>query len=153
MHTRIVFGATSIAVALAAVVALPGCGSGTPTTIINCKEQYLAWRSGPAQNATKQFTVAQEGLSAAGSTKNLQMITAAVEAEGKAAANLAAYPVPACADPHGYLAALLAKVRAAATNAATAKGLPALTEAMKPLNQVPPLEGDFTIEVKQATGI
>jgi hypothetical protein len=76
-----------------------------------------------------------------------------VQKEGTAAANLAAFPVPACADPHGDLAALLDQVRAAATNVATAIGLTALVQAMKPLNNVPTLESAFTTEVKQTTGI
>jgi hypothetical protein len=76
-----------------------------------------------------------------------------VEDEGQAASNLAAFPVPACADPHGYLAALLTQVRTAAANAATATNLSGLVQAMEPLNQVPALESDFTAEVKRTTGI
>jgi hypothetical protein len=153
MQARIVFGSVLIIVALAGAVVLSGCSSTASTSVASCKQQYKTWQSGPAQNATKQFTTAQESLSAAGSTTNLQAIKDAVETEGSAAANLAAFPVPACADPHGDLAALLAQVRAAAKNAETANGLPALVQAMKPLNNVPTLESDFTTEVKQTTGI
>ncbi len=92
-------------------------------------------------------------MSSAGSTENLQAIKTAVETEGTAAADLAAFPVPACADPHGDLAALLNQVRAAATNVETANGLAALVQAMEPLNKVPTLESDFTAEVTQTTGI
>jgi dihydrodipicolinate synthase/N-acetylneuraminate lyase len=153
MQARIVFGSVLIIVALAGAVVLSGCSSTASTSAASCKQQYKTWQSGPAQNATKQFTTAQESLSAAGSTTNLQAIKDAVETEGSAAANLAAFPVPACADPHGDLVALLAQVRAAARNAETANGLPALVQAMKPLNNVPTLESDFTTEVKQTTGI
>jgi hypothetical protein len=163
MHTRIVFGTALTGVALAGSITLMGCSSiAKPTatatklaatTTLACKEQYLAWRSGPARNPLNQFTAAQNNLAAVGSTKNLQEITAAVENEGQAASKLAAYPVPACADPHGYFAALLAQVRAAASNAATANGLSALVQAIEPLNQVPALESDFTTEIKQTTGI
>ncbi len=153
MQPRIVFGSVLTIVALAGAVVLSGCSSAATTSAASCKQQYKAWQSGPAQNATKQFTAAQESVSAAGSTENLQSIKDAVEAEGTAAAKLAAFPVPACADPHGDLAALLNQVRAAATDAATANGLSALVQALKPLNQVPTLESDFTTEVKQTTGI
>jgi hypothetical protein len=153
MQARIVCGSVLTIVALAGAVVLPGCSSAATTSAASCKQQYKEWQSGPAQNATKQFTAAQESLSSAGSTENLQAIKAAVETEGTAAARLAAFPVPACADPHGDLAALLDQVRAAATNVATANGLAAVVQAMEPLNKVPTLESDFTTEVKQTTGI
>jgi hypothetical protein len=153
MQARIVFGSVLTTVALTGAVIVSGCSSSATTSAASCKQQYKTWQSGPAQNATKQFTTAQENLSTAGSTTNLQAIKDAVETEGSAAANLAGFPVPACADPHGDLAALLAQVRAAAKNAATANGLAALVQAMKPLNNVPTLESDFTTEVKQTTGI
>jgi hypothetical protein len=153
MQSRIVCGMVLTIVALAGAVVLSGCSSTATTSAASCKQQYKAWQSGPAQNATKQFTAAQQSLSSAGSTENLQAIKTAVETEGTAAAKLAAFPVPACADPHGDLAALLDQVRAAATNVETANGLAALVQAMKPLNNVPTLESDFTTEVKQTTGI
>jgi hypothetical protein len=153
MQARIAFGSVLTIVVLAGAVVLSGCGSAATTSAASCKQQYKTWQSGPAQNATKLFTAAQENLSAAGSTENLQAIKDAVEKEGTMAANLAAFPVPACADPHGDLAALLSQVRTAAANAATANGLTALVQAMQPLNQVPTLESHFTTEVKQTTGI
>jgi dihydrodipicolinate synthase/N-acetylneuraminate lyase len=153
MQARIAFGSVLTIVVLAGAAVLSGCGSAATTSAATCKQQYKAWQSGPAQNATKLFTTAQENLSAAGSTENLQAIKDAVQKEGTAAANLAAFPVPVCADPHGDLAALLDQVRAAATNVATANGLTALVQAMKPLNNVPTLESAFTTEVKQTTGI
>jgi dihydrodipicolinate synthase/N-acetylneuraminate lyase len=153
MQARITFSSVLAIVVLAGAAVLSGCGSAATTSAASCKQQYKAWQSGPAQNATKLFTTAQENLSAAGSTENLQAIKDAVQKEGTAAANLAAFPVPVCADPHGDLAALLDQVRAAATNVATATGLTALVQAMKPLNNVPTLESAFTTEVKQTTGI
>jgi hypothetical protein len=153
MQARIAVGSVLTIIALVGAVVLSGCGSAATTSAASCKQQYKTWQSGPAQNATKQFASAQESLSAAGSTKNLQAIKDAVETEGTAAADLAAFPVPACADPHGDLAAVLAQVRSAATNVATANGLATLVQAMEPLNKVPTLESAFTAEVKQTTGI
>jgi len=152
MRARIILGSVLTIVALGGAVVLSGCGSSATTSAASCKQQYKEWQSGPAQNATKRFTSAQENLSEVGSTNNLQAIKGAVEAEGTAAAALAAFPVPACADPHGDLAAVLTEVRTAAKNVATATGLAALVQAMQPLNQVPTLEGDFTTEVEKATG-
>jgi dihydrodipicolinate synthase/N-acetylneuraminate lyase len=153
MKTRIVFGSILTIVALTGTAILSGCSSTATTSAASCKQQYKQWQSGPAQNATKRFTAAQENLSTVGSTKNLQAIKDAVETEGKAAADLAAYPVPVCADPHGDLAAVLDQVHAAAAKVASANGLAALVQAMEPLNKVPTLESDFTAEVQQATGI
>jgi len=153
MRGKIVTGWVLAIVALTGAVGLSGCSSAATTTAVSCKQQYKEWQSGPAQNATKRFASAQENLASVGSTDNLQAIKTAVETEGAAAADLAAFPVPACADPHGDLAAVLAQVRLAAKNVTTASGLSGLVQAMQPLNKVPTLESEFTAEVKQATGI
>jgi hypothetical protein len=148
------------------VAVLAGCGSAASSapsaasaktaasTVSSCKQLYLEWKNGPAQSAAKQFTAAQTALSAAGSKQNnVSGITAAVEAEGQAAARLAAFPVPACADPGGYLAAVLSNVQTAAASAATADSVSELVEALTPLKAVPELENDFSIELKRTTGI
>jgi hypothetical protein len=70
-----------------------------------------------------------------------------------AAARFARYPVPPCADPHGYLAALLGDVQAAAASAGTAQGLSDLVHALVPLKQVAELESEYTAELKRTTGL
>jgi len=159
MNRRIVIVAASVAAVLA------GCGSGTsagpgataagttPVSSLACKQRYLAWEHGPAHADADQFIAAQKGLQAAGSTDKIPAITAAAKTEGVAAARFAHYPVPACADPHGYLAALLGDVQAAAASAGTAKGLPGLVQALAPRKQVPELESEYTAELKRTTGL
>jgi hypothetical protein len=144
---------------------IAGCGSAATSvpaaapvkvatvSVQVCKQRYLAWQRGPAQAATRQFVAAQQHLSAVGSGKNLAAISAAAQAEGQAAATLAGYPVPACADPRGYLAAALDEARAAAASARTASGLSALVKALAPLTVLPELESDFTAELQRTTGI
>ncbi len=158
MAAKIIIGA------LLSAAILAGCSSAArsvsppaktaTTSTLACKKRYLEWKNGPAKSAAHQFTAAQTALSAAGSKKNNVVgITAAVEADGKAAARFGAFPVPACADPGGYLAAVLSNVRTAAANAATASGLSGLVSAMAPLKAVPGLENDFVTELKRTTGI
>lgn len=160
MAAKIIIGAILTAAVLA------GCSSAansTPaasptktatTSTLACKQRYLAWKNGPAKSAAEQFSAAQRALSAAGSKENNVIgITAAAEAEGRAAARLGAFPVPACADPNGYLAAVLTDVRTAAANATTANGLSELVTALAPVKAVPSLESDFTAELKRTTGI
>ncbi len=158
MAAKIIIGTMLTAVILAgcssaARPASPPTKTATTSTLA-CKKRYLAWKNGAAKSAAHQFTAAQTALSAAGSKKNNVVgITAAVEAEGRAAARFGAIPVPACADPSGYLAAVLANVRTAAANAATASGLSELVSAMAPLKAVPDLESHFIAELKRTTGI
>jgi hypothetical protein len=155
--------AKTVVGALLIAAILTGCSSagsstssaktGTTATAA-CKQAYLTWKNGPAKPAAAQFTAAQSALSAAASQENnADGIAAAAEAEGQAAANLSAFPVPACADPSGFLAAALTNVQTAAENVASASDLAELVTALAPLKAVPSLEGDFTAELKRTTGI
>ena len=155
-----------IAGVLLTAAVLTGCSSAANSTSaappakasrtsrLACKQRYLAWKNGPAKSAAERFSAAQTALSAAGSKENnASGIATAAKAEGQAAARLDAFPVPACADPRGYLAAVLTDVRTAAAKAATASGLSSLVTALAPLKTVPGLESDFTAELKRTTGI
>jgi hypothetical protein len=117
-----------------------------------CEQLYQAWKNGPAHAWISQFSTALDALQVVESGKNLPAITAAAEKAGQPAAQLARYPVPACADPTGDFAAILATVRAAAASAGTAKSQSAIVQALAPLKGVPALEAAFTAEVKSATG-
>jgi hypothetical protein len=158
--------AKSIAGVLLTAAVLTGCSSAAnsasaappakaaTTSRLACKQRYLAWKNGPAKSAAERFSAAQTALSAAGSKENnASGIATAAKAEGRAAARLDTFPVPACADPGGYLAAVLTDVRTAAARAATAHGLSGLVTALAPLKTVPRLESDFTAELKHTTGI
>jgi len=160
MAAKIIIGATLIAAILtgcsSAASSTSSAKTGTTGTTATaaCKQAYLAWKNGPAKSAAAQFTAAQSALSAAASQENnADGIAAAAEAEGQAAANFSAFPVPACADPRGFLAAVLTNVQTAADNAASASDLAQLVTALTPLQAVPGLESDFTAELKRTTGI
>jgi hypothetical protein len=158
---KIIIGAGLIAVAIA------GCGSGSGSgsapakaapvpsiSVAACKKLYIDWMNGASRSATKRFVATQQDLAAAGDNpKDLRAIASAAQAEGQAAAVLAGYPPPACADPHGDLARLLADAEDAGTNAGAATDLSALVAALAPLKQAPALEAGFTAEVKRATGL
>jgi len=118
-----------------------------------CKQAFLAWKHGPARAKLSQLLGALKALQVVGSGKNLPAITAAVRNAGEQAAQLVRYPVPACADPGGNFAAILTRVRAAASSAGTATSLPAMVQALAPLKEVPALEAIFTAEVKLTTGV
>ena len=62
------------------------------------------------------------------------------------------YPMPQCADPHGYWSQLLARVTAAGDNAASASGLSALLLAAVPLQGVPKIEKRLTTELNRTVG-
>lgn len=113
-----------------------------------CKQQFHAWKDGPASTKTSQLVGALKALQVAGSGKNLSAIAAAAKQAGQPAAQLEQFPVPACADPSGYFAAILARVQTAAAGAGTARSLPEMVHALAPLTAVPALEAAFTDEVK-----
>ncbi len=154
-----------ILAAALAVAVLAGCGSGgssapaasapaasATAATLACKHSYQQWKTGPAEAAVRQLLSALKALQAAGSARSVSAAKAAVKKAGQAAARLASFPVPACADPHGYFPAILARVRAAAGSADTANGLTAMVQALAPLTAVPALEAKFTAEVNRATG-
>jgi hypothetical protein len=68
---------------------------------------------------------------------------------GRAAAALRKYPMPACADPHGYWDKSLARIKAAGDNAADGSGLGALLMAEAPLKDVPGLQSKLEAELKK----
>lgn len=117
-----------------------------------CKQLYQAWEDGPAHPGISQFLTALNALQVAESGTNLAAITTAAEKAAQPAAQLARYPVPACADPTGDFAQILATVRTAGASAGTAKSQPAVVQALAPLKGVAALEAAFTAGVKTATG-
>ena len=163
MAAKTIIAAIFTAAVLAVLAGCSSPGSSTSsapptktaaTSALACKQRYLAWKNGPAKSAAGRFSAAQTALSAAASKENNATgIAATAEAEGRAAARLSAFPVPACADPRGYLAAVLTDVRTAAANAATASSVSELVTGLAPLKAVPALEGAFTAELKRTTGI
>lgn len=134
-------------------------GSGTSAAAAtsappSCHEQYLAWKTGPAKAvADKQLQPALRKVEAAGSDEDLPLLQSSLEAAGRVAVKLEAYPVPPCADPKGYYAQMLGLLRAAGDNASTSSGLSALILAEAPLQKVPAVENKLTAELKKNAGV
>jgi hypothetical protein len=98
------------------------------------------------------MVVQLRGVRATGSAADVPRLLAAIKHAGHAAAATAAYPIPRCADPHGYYAAILTRIRAAADDAGTGKGLGAVILALVPLRQIPPLQSKLSAELQQTVG-
>ncbi len=79
-------------------------------TTAACAQQYHAWQNGPAHSAIIKFEAAQQILAKDSSSGHPALIAAALNILGQQAAALASFPVPPCADPHGYFANLLSQV-------------------------------------------
>jgi hypothetical protein len=117
-----------------------------------CKQLYQAWKDGPAHTALSQFLAALGAVPEINSGTNLSAAAAAAEQAAQPTAQLAGFPVPACADPAGYFAKIVSTVDAAAAGATTAASQSAAAQALAPLNGLPTLEAEFTDEVNTATG-
>jgi hypothetical protein len=149
------------AAATAAALALLGaCASSTGSTASpagqaatssppSCRAQFESWKSGPARTAAKGLATQLRAVQAASKAQDVPQLVAALKRAGRAAAATAKYPMPHCADPHGYWQALLTRIRAAGDNAGTGNGLGAILLAMAPLKQAPALERKLGAELKQ----
>jgi hypothetical protein len=155
---------TAIAASAAAVALLASCGSGagsvgpgsTPGTAASpasCHAQYKAWEHGPAKAAAKGLVAQLRGVVAAASAQDIVRLDAALRHIGKGAVATAAYPMPRCADPHGYWGQILTRLRSAADNASTSSGLGGLILAMAPLKEVPALEQKLSAELHQTVSV
>jgi hypothetical protein len=92
-------------------------------------------------------------IQAAAKVADIPRTVTALKDAGRGAAALEAYPIPRCADPHGYWQQVLTLIRSAADNAQTGSGLGALLLALVPLKQIPPLEIKLGAELKQTAGV
>ena len=113
--------------------------TGTPSaTAVDCIQQYHTWRDGGG----KDLVSALNAVDSADATGNMQVLSAALKKAKPAITRAARYPIPACADPKGYLDVLLMHVDAAvgANSAST------LRAAMK---GVPEIERELTAELKR----
>ena len=128
-----------------------GTGSASAAKPLTCKQRYDAWKTGPARAQGKQLVADLSKVSAAGSAEDITAMTSTLKTAGTDATTLEQYPMPACADPHGYWVQMLARVKAAGDNAASASGLSALILAEAPLQQVSGLETKLTAELKRTT--
>jgi len=157
--------ALGVALGIAATGTVAGCGTSpaaTPAAAVatarpvaaaspSCKEQYSAWKTGPALAQSKKLTRALNAVESAGNSDDFPDLTAALKKSGAAAVVLLRYPMPACADPHGYWNSILDRIRAAGDNAGTSSGLSGLLLAEVPLKDVPSFEKKLDAELKKTT--
>jgi hypothetical protein len=125
-------------------------GSAGAAKPLTCKQQYDAWKTGPARAPGKQFEADLSKVSGAGSADDIMALTSALKTAGADATALEQYPMPACADPGGYWAQMLARIKAAGDNAGSASGLGGILLADAPLKQVPGLQQKLSAELKRA---
>ncbi len=121
-------------------------------TTAACARRYRAWQNGPAHSSILKFEAAQQVLAKDSSSGQPTLIAAAVNLLGQQATALAGFPVPPCADPHGYFATLLRRVVAVTGEVGPGATLAVLQQAVSQLGSVFSLERGFTAEVKQTTG-
>jgi len=154
-----VAGITVGAIVLAALAfyALDRRNTGHPVaaaaTTASCRQQYQAWKTGPARAKAKQMITALNGLQSAGKSDDINLMRGALRRAGMLAHQLQAYPMPHCADPAGYWAQTIADIRAGGDNAGAATGLVGLIAAEVPLKKVPPLERKLRAELKTTAGV
>lgn len=146
------------AAAAAAVIILGGAAGAyeltRPAAPLTCKQQYAAWKGGPADAIAKQLTGPDNtALQAASSNDDIPATDSALVKFGTDAKALESYPMPACADPAGDWAQVLAKIAAAGDNAGATSGLGGLMTAMAPLEQLKPLETRLDAELKRTVGV
>ena len=152
MAAAIVVMAVVVVAALALYVIhrkRPSRAAAAAVTTMSCRQQYQAWKTGPARAKGKQLTRALNSVQSAGDDINL--IRTRLRRAGIVAHQLQAYPMPHCADPAGYWARLLADIRAAGDNAGAVTGLVGVVAAEGPLKKVPRLERKLQRELKTTT--
>lgn len=160
--------APAVLAAAIAVAVLAGCGTTTTpaaghttggaaaahSSAPSCHQQYEAWKYGPARAIVKhQLAAALKAVAAAGSVQDLPKMQAALKRTGRVAAELAAYPIPRCADPKGYWPHVLALLQAAGDNASSGNGLAAIMMAVAPLREVKSFENKIGAELRKTAGI
>jgi hypothetical protein len=108
------------------------------TSLVDCIQQYNTWNDGNG----KGVVAALGAISSADKSAGIQVLSTAVKNAKPAIARAARYPIPACADPKGYLDVLLMHVNAA-VSANSVSALKADTEV------VPEIYRDLTAELNR----
>jgi hypothetical protein len=146
------------ALAGAALLVTAGCsaaGGGSSAAAqpaaLTCKQQYQAWRTGPANPDGQKLQ--RDAAAIASADDDIPVMASDLKAVGADAAALEAYPMPKCADPAGYWLQYLAAMKAAGDNAGTASGLGALLLAAVPLKQVPGIQDKLNAELAKTVGV
>ncbi|MEP7023118.1 MAG: hypothetical protein ABJB47_04775 [Actinomycetota bacterium] len=161
MKIRIVLGAVAIVMLAAACggSSAPAASQGTastttPAASASCHQQYETWKHGPANAIAKKLEASLRDVERAGNAEDLTLLTSSLKKTGATARKLKAHPIPHCADPHGYWAKILDRIRTAGDNATSGGGgLSSLLLALAPLKSVPALEGKLAAELKKTAGV
>lgn len=148
------------------VVILAGCGaaaspsgSGAGTSAAHssspptCAQQFKTWLNGPVHGLGERVGPDLSKVVAAAKLEDVPEITSGLKTTGALARQLAAYPMPVCADPAGYWTQLLGFLKAAGDNASTSSGLGGLLLALAPLARIPVVEKNLQAELARNVGV
>ncbi len=145
--------------ALAAGLTLTACGPGGGSAASapsppsaqpqSCLQQYRSWNAGPSHAAGENLVAALNGLEAVTVTSDAGGTGTALKRAAAAAATLAHYPIPRCADPRGYWRAVLVRIQAAAKAAGTPNRQGTLAAAKAALKDMPALDLKLADELRQ----
>ena len=98
-----------------------------------CRQRYETWKHDAAAKAAgKRLVAALRAVQSAGSAEDLPRLESSLKQAGAPAAKLAGFPIPKCADPKGYWAEVLTRVRAASDNVKSSSGLASIMLAEVP---------------------
>lgn len=107
----------------------PGPSAAT-TKPATGKQQFGAWRTGPAKNLAESFKTDGKALQSASNSEDIPQMDTALKKVGDDAEQLEQYPMPACADPAGDWTQILAGIKAAGDNASSTPGLAGMVAAI-----------------------
>jgi hypothetical protein len=124
----------------------------TPPPAPSCRQQYEAWKHGPATAQAAKVKAALTAVRAQSQAGDVPRMTVALQRLARAARIMAADPPPRCADPAAYYQEMLAKLQAAGDNAGSAPGVGGLLLAAAVLKQVPPVERALSRELDRTVG-
>jgi hypothetical protein len=144
---------------IAALVVIAGgaaytlAGHGSAAKPLTCKQQFAAWKTGPAHALAASFKGDGNALQSASNSEDIPQTEAALKKLGDDAAQLEQYPMPACADPASDWTQILAGIKAAGDNAGSTPGLAGLLTAMAPMQHVKALETELNAELERTVGV
>lgn len=130
-----------------------GSAESSPAKPLTCKQQFTAWKTGPAKAIAQSFKSDGNALQSAANSQDIPALDSALKTIGNDATQLKAYPMPACADPAGDWTQILAGIKAAGDNANSASGLAGLMVALGPMQHVKSLETELDAELARTVGV
>jgi hypothetical protein len=140
----------ALAAAGAALLGLTGCNDSAAPSVaphadhapVSCAHQYRAW----THHVGSDVLDALNGVSSATTAGNGRALATALKQARPAIAKATRHPIPACADPRGYLGVLLMHV-----NAAAGGGEAPAASVRAAMQDVPKIHHRLLAEVKHNT--